>query len=78
MRINKRCCFAGHREVFEESVKENIERLVEQLIIRHGVNEFWVGNYGGFDSIAARAVRRLKETYNIELNLILPYLKKIL
>ncbi len=74
---NKRCCFAGHREIQDRNVEETVGKMVEQLIAMHGVNEFWVGNYGAFDSLAAMAVRKLKKTYtNIRLNLVLPYLTK--
>lgn len=71
--MGKICCFAGHREIYEE-FKDKLKNEIENLIINEGVDEFWVGNYGVFDKESAQAVRKFKETYkNIKLNLVLPY-----
>ena len=61
--------------MYNDAAKDLMEKTVELLIIQHKVNEFWVGNYGTFDSLAARTVRTLKEKYsNIQLILCIPYL----
>ena len=51
----KSCFFIGHREASEEIFPELAE-AVERHIVDYGVTEFIVGNYGGFDRMAARAV----------------------
>lgn len=68
------CFFIGHSDVDEEiypSLREAVERYVTQC----GVTEFRVGNYGGFDRIAAKAVQEVKRRYpGVTLYLVLPYL----
>lgn len=51
----KSCFFIGHREASEEIFPELAEAM-ERHIVDYGVTEFIVGNYGGFDRMAARAV----------------------
>ena len=47
------------------------------MIKNYNVKEFWVGNYGEFDYMSAKAVREMKTIYkNIELILVIPYLTK--
>lgn len=74
--MNKRCCFAGHSKLYHtDEIYNNLVNLIEKLVIEEDVSEFWVGNYGNFDSLSAKAVRYLKEKYpNIQLNLVIPYL----
>ena len=36
---------------------------IEQHIVEYGVTEFIVGNYGGFDHMAAKAVIAAKERH---------------
>ena len=54
---NKRCCFAGHGEIYDTSVKEKLKTEIKRLIETENVREFWVGNYGKFDAYSACAVR---------------------
>ncbi len=73
----KRCCFVGHSEIYgnRDLIYDMIRNKSEELIIKKGVKEFWTGNYGEFDHIAASAVRNLKKTYlDISIILIIPYL----
>lgn len=74
--MRKICCFAGHGRInYDEKIHNAVYQKCIELITVFGVNEFWVGQYGGFDSLAAYTVRSIKETYsNIELNLVIPYL----
>ena len=74
--MNKRCCFAGHSKLYHtDDIYNNLVNLIEKLVVEEDVSEFWVGNYGNFDSLSAKAVRYLKEKYNnIQLNLVIPYL----
>lgn len=74
--MNKRCCFAGHSQIYNtDNLYNNLVNLIERLIIEENVSEFWVGNYGNFDGLSTKAVRDLKENHpNIQLNLVIPYL----
>ena len=69
----KSCFFIGHREASSEALPALTE-AVEQHIVEHGVTEFIVGNYGGFDHMAAKAVIAAKERYpGITLSMLIPY-----
>lgn len=47
---------------------------MEQHIVEYGVKEFIVGHYGGFDRLAALAVKEAKRLYpEVKLTLLLPY-----
>ena len=47
---------------------------VEQHIAEYGVTEFIVGNYGGFDHMAAKAVIAAKKQHpGIALSMLIPY-----
>ncbi len=71
----KRCCFAGHRDIYDrEKVYEKVKSEIERLIREKNVTEFWVGNYGSFDGLCRDAVKELKETYNVTLCLVIPYI----
>ncbi len=71
-----RCTFAGHSEIHNQNLVETIKIKAKELIIEYGVNEFWVGHYGDFDHYVAKAIRELKQEYDIELILVIPYLTK--
>ena len=67
------CFFIGHREA-NERLLPRLESEVERLITEKRVRYFYVGGYGGFDQIAATAVKRAKKKYpDITLMLVLPY-----
>lgn len=72
------CCFAGHGKlVYGKNIRNEVFNKCSELITNCGVNEFWVGNYGSFDKMAAGVIRELKKYYpDIELNLVVPYLTK--
>ena len=70
-----RCCFAGHSVLYDRQVVNEIKNTAEQLVTKYGVNEFWVGNYGGFYMYSVSAIRELKKSYpHIIINLVIPYL----
>ena len=51
-----------------------LELVVDRLIQEENVRFFYVGGYGGFDRLAAAAVRRMKQKFpDITLMLVLPY-----
>ena len=58
----KSCFFIGHREASEE-IYSALYAAVEQHILEYGVTEFIVGHYGGFDRLAASAVKEAKRFY---------------
>ena len=69
----KSCFFIGHREA-DDRLLPRLELVVDRLIQEDGVRYFYVGGYGGFDRVAAAAVRRMKQKYpDITLMLVLPY-----
>ena len=69
----KSCFFIGHREA-DEQLLPKLELVVKRLIQKENIRYFYVGGYGGFDRIAAAAVKRAKQTYpDILLMLVLPY-----
>lgn len=73
--MTRRCCFAGHREIYNsEKLYEKLKSTIEKLITEENVTEFWVGNYGTFDSLCKAAVKELKEKYELTLCLVIPYL----
>ena len=69
----KSCFFIGHREASTELLPTLLE-AVEQHIVEYGVTEFIVGNYGGFDHMAAKAVIATKKQHpGIALSMLIPY-----
>ncbi len=69
----KGCFFIGHKEASEE-IYPALYAAVEQHILEYGVTEFIVGHYGGFDRLAASAVKEAKRFYpEVKLILLLPY-----
>lgn len=69
----KSCFFIGHREASIE-IYPALAEAVEHHVMDYGVREFVVGQYGGFDRLAARAVMDTKTRHpEITLLLLLPY-----
>ena len=42
--MEKICCFAGHRDIYDNLVKEKIREKVITLIEQKNIKKFWVGN----------------------------------
>ena len=69
----KSCFFIGHREASTE-ILPALERAVEQHISEYGVTEFFVGKYGGFDSLVSTVLTKAKEQHpHIIIKRLLPY-----
>lgn len=67
------CFFIGHREAGKD-VLPALSEAVERHITDYGVTDFFVGHYGGFDGLAAQAVKEARERHpEIRLTLVLPY-----
>lgn len=58
----KSCFFIGHREA-DERLRPTLINTIERLVDSEGVTCFYVGGYGGFDCIAASAVKRVKKSH---------------
>lgn len=69
----KSCFFIGHRDADAE-IYPSLLTEVEHHITEYGVTDFFVGRYGGFDRMAAQAVREAKKCRpEVRLMLVLPY-----
>jgi len=69
----KSCYFIGHRDA-REKIYPFLKKHVLNCIVHFGVTEFFVGHYGSFDRLAAKAVIEVKRTYpDIRLRMVLPY-----
>jgi len=64
----KSCFFIGHREAGGD-VFPALSEAVEHHITEHGVTDFYVGHYGGFDGLKEARERHPE----IRLTLVLPY-----
>ena len=63
----------GHRDVPEE-LRERLAKAIDEAIVRDGVTEFMVGQYGAFDRMAAGCLVEAKKAHpGLRLVLLLPY-----
>ena len=69
--------FCGHSEVANSAaVAAALEDIIEKLIA-DGADEFLLGGYGEFDSMAAVAVRNAKQKHpSIRSTLVIPYIDR--
>ena len=67
------CTFFGHRECYgldSKVLRETVEKLIAQ-----GVDTFYVGNQGQFDSMVYRCLKQLREVHpHIRVCIVLAYL----
>ena len=69
----KACFFTGHRNA-SDAILPALQNAIEKHITQYGVTEFFVGHYGDFDRLAAKAVIAAKMQHpQITLSLLLPY-----
>lgn len=74
---NKRCCFAGHSSFYDVTIAARLKETITNLIEEEQIYEFWVGNYGKFDSYAVSVLQECKQLYpQIKPELVIPYLTK--
>lgn len=64
------CTFFGHADATEE-VKGKLLEVIVDLIIKEGVDTFYVGNHGNFDKMAYSVLLELSEVYEIKLHVVL-------
>ncbi len=70
----KRCFFIGHREA-DDSIYQSLYKSIEDHIVKFNVEEFVVGQYGGFDRLARKALIEAKQKHpHIRLLLLMSYL----
>ena len=68
------CCFFGHRDAMD-SIRSKLKEEIIRLIEEHGVNDYYVGNQGGFDSLVLSVVKELTVSYpQIRYSVVLAYL----
>ena len=71
------CTFAGHKEVYQLKIDEEIENAIDNLLQTDSEIIFYTGGMGDFDNKCASAVRASKRKYSgkkIRLALVLPYM----
>lgn len=56
------CTFFGHRDC-PASIKPKLRAVMKELIVRYGVDRFYVGRQGAFDAMARSVLRELAEIY---------------
>lgn len=72
--MEKSCCFFGHRDA-PDCLRQKLIDTVTELIEHNGVTNFYVGNQGGFDSLALSVLKELAESYpQIRYAVVLAYL----
>lgn len=68
------CTFFGHRDT-PENTYSSIYCHINDLIIKQGVDIFYVGNSGNFDKMVKKALKELQTTYpDIKINIVLAYI----
>lgn len=69
------CTFFGHRDT-PDTVAPVLRRVIEELILRHGVSLFYVGHRGNFDAMAIRLLTETERKYGCRFFVVLPYLPR--
>ncbi len=70
------CTFFGHRDC-PDSIKPALQSQIEDLIIHHDVDLFYVGNQGQFDALARHVLKELTKKYpHINYAVVLAYMPR--
>ena len=68
------CTFFGHRDT-PPTAEEPLKKAIVELIEKHGVDLFYVGNQGLFDSMVKKCLMSLKKEYpHISYYVVLAYI----
>ncbi len=67
------CTFIGHRDVPIE-IKEKLKDTITDLIVNKGIDMFYIGNHGLFDSMAKEVLKELKQEYSINYYVVLAFI----
>ena len=70
----KRACFSGHsKHEYNKMTREALKQTID-LLIKLGVTEFMVGNYGNFDRLCASVLKEMKKEFpQMKILLTVPY-----
>lgn len=60
--MNKKACFIGHRNIWNENLKIKLAQVVEQEILT-GTKHFTMGTHGDFDKVALNVCKDLRNRY---------------
>ena len=74
--MGKTCFFIGNRRLSgqENEIRGLLENEIKRMITDEGVIEFFVGNYGQFDSLVKSVLENMKDTFpQIKAHVVLPY-----
>ncbi|MBQ3550412.1 MAG: hypothetical protein IJA41_05485 [Clostridia bacterium] len=69
----KICTFIGHGDCEERNIPK-LRNTIEELILRKGVDVFYVGTHGNFDRFIYNVLCELEKQYQIKINVVLAYL----
>ncbi len=68
------CTFFGHRDC-PENIRPILRRILHELIEKHGVDMFYIGNQGHFDAMARCELKELSMEYaHIQYAVVLAYM----
>ncbi len=67
------CTFFGHKDTPEKE-KEQLRKVLLNLIIENNVDIFYVGNNGNFDFMVQNILDKLKNEYPIRYYIVLAYM----
>ena len=68
------CTFFGHRDR-PPTVQPMLQQVLEELIVHHYVNVFYVSHQGRFDTLVRRTLTALQTTYpHIRVTVVLAYI----
>lgn len=67
------CTFLGHSDC-PPTIIHSLKVILKDLIVNHGVDQFYVGNHGSFDFYVSNILKDLKKQYpHIEYYVVLAY-----
>ena len=69
------CTFFGHRDTPPE-IKTLLRQVISDLIEKQGVNRFYVGNQGNFDTMARSLLAEFEQSHGISYEIVLAYLPR--
>ena len=67
------CTFFGHRNAPKE-IEQTLYSIIDNLIKKHNVRSYYVGNQGNFDYIVYRVLVKMAERYDIKYRVVLAYM----
>lgn len=67
------CTFFGHWHVLN-NIEAALQSTIIDLIENHGVDCFYIGNHGSFDSLVRKTLDKLSKQYSFRYTVVLAYL----